>query len=80
LTDICYIENAMSIDERLEYLLKVQESHEANINRLFDLHAQLADLHAQGAKRIAAIENSLKEFIQHTDQTLNSVARILASH
>jgi hypothetical protein len=56
----------MTIDERLEYLLKSQESQEANLNRLFDLHAQT--------------EQVLGRFISRTDETLNKMARILEIH
>ena len=56
----------MTIDERLEYLLKSQESQEANLNRLFDLHAQT--------------EQALGRFISRTDETLNTMARILENH
>jgi hypothetical protein len=56
----------MTIDERLEYLLKSQESQEANLNRLFDLHAQT--------------EQALGRFISRTDETLNKMARILEIH
>jgi hypothetical protein len=56
----------MTIDERLEYLVKSQESQEANLNRLFDLHAQT--------------EQALGRFISRTDETLNKMARILEIH
>ena len=56
----------MTIDERIEFLLKVQESHEANLNRVFDLQAQT--------------EQALGRFISRTDETLNTMARILESH
>ena len=56
----------MTIDERIEYLLKVQESHEANLSRIFELHAQT--------------EQALKRFILRTDETLNTMARILEHH
>ena len=56
----------MTIDERIEFLLKVQESHEANLSRLFDLHAQT--------------EQALGRFISRTDETLNTMARILENY
>jgi hypothetical protein len=56
----------MTVDERIEYLLKVQESHEANLSRLFDLQA--------------ANEKALGQFISRTDEVLNTMARILESH
>lgn len=55
----------MTIDERIEFLLKVQESHEANLSRLFELHAQT--------------EKALGRFISRTDETLNTM-RILENH
>ena len=63
----------MTIDERIEFLLKVQESHEANLSRLFDLHAE----HERAAART---EQALGRFISRTDETLNTMARILESH
>jgi hypothetical protein len=56
----------MTIDERIEFLLRVQESHEANLSRLFDLHEQT--------------EKALGRFISRTDETLNTMARILENH
>jgi hypothetical protein len=56
----------MTVDERLEYLVKVQESHEADLGRLFDLHAQT--------------ELALGRFISRTDETLSTMARILEHH
>jgi hypothetical protein len=56
----------MTVDERLEYLLKVQESHEADMGRLFDLQAEN--------------EKVLGRFITRTDEVLNTMARILESH
>lgn len=56
----------MTIDERIEFLLKVQESHEANMSRLFELHAET--------------ERALGRFISRTDETLNTMARILEHH
>jgi len=56
----------MTIDERIEFLLKVQESREANLSRLFELHAQT--------------EHALGRFISRTDETLNTMARILEHH
>jgi len=56
----------MTIDERIEFLLKVQESHEANLSRVFDLHEQT--------------EKALGRFISRTDETLNSMARIPENH
>jgi hypothetical protein len=56
----------MTIDERIEFLLKVQESHEANLNRVFDLQAQT--------------EQALGRFITRTDEMLNTMARILENH
>jgi hypothetical protein len=56
----------MTVDERLEYLLKVQESHEADLTRLFDLHAKT--------------ELALGRFLSRTDETLNTMARILENH
>jgi hypothetical protein len=56
----------MTVDERLEYLVKVQESHEADLSRLFDLHAQT--------------ELALGRFISRTDETLNTMGRILEHH
>jgi len=53
----------MTIDERIEFLLKVQESHEVNLGRLFELHAQT--------------EQALGRFISRTGETINSLARIL---
>ena len=63
----------MTIDERIEYLLKVQESHEANLNRLFELHAEQE-------KAAAQTERALGRFISRTDETLNTMARILEHH
>jgi hypothetical protein len=63
----------MTIDERIEFLLKVQESHEANLSRLFDLHAE----HEKAA---ALTEQALRRFISRTDETLNTMARILEHH
>ena len=63
----------MTIDERIEFLLKVQESHEANLSRLFELHAE--------QERAAALtEQALRRFISRTDETLNTMARILEHH
>jgi hypothetical protein len=56
----------MTIDERIEFLLKVQESHEANLSRLFELHGET--------------ERALGRFISRTDETLNAMARILEHH
>lgn len=63
----------MTVDERLEYLLKVQESHEGNLNRLFDLQAQ-------NERAISRNEALLGQFMSRTDQMLNTMARILESH
>ena len=63
----------MTIDERIEFLLKMSESHEANSSRLFELHAELLELHAQ-------TERALGRFISRTDETLNTMARILEHH
>ena len=63
----------MTIDERIGFLLKVQESHEANSSRLFDLHAELSEAHAE-------TERALGRFISRTDETLNTMARILEHH
>ncbi len=63
----------MTVDERLEYLLKVQESHEADRNRLFDLQAE-----TQVA--IAKTEILVGRFISRTDEMLNTMARILENH
>jgi len=63
----------MTVDERLEYLLKVQESHEADLSRLFDLQAE-----TQSA--ITKTEVLLGRFISRTDETLNTMARILQNH
>jgi energy-converting hydrogenase A subunit M len=56
----------MTIDERIEFLLKVQESHEASLSRLFELHAET--------------EQALRRFLSRTDETLNTMARILEHH
>jgi hypothetical protein len=56
----------MTVDERIEFLLKVQESHEANLNRLFDLHEQT--------------EKTLGRFILRTDEMLHTRARIVENH
>jgi energy-converting hydrogenase A subunit M len=56
----------MTIDERIEFLLKMSESHEANSSRLFELHAET--------------EQALARFISRTDETLNIMARILEHH
>jgi hypothetical protein len=56
----------MTVDERLEYLLKVQESHEADLSRLVE-----AQVHTDSA---------LARFIGRTDETLNTMARILEIH
>ena len=53
----------MTIDERIESLLKAQESCEVNPSRLFELQAQT--------------EQALERFISRTDETLNTMARIL---
>jgi hypothetical protein len=63
----------MTIDERIEFLLKVQESHEANLSRLFDLHAE----HEKATSRNEAL---LGQFISRTDEVLNTMARILEHH
>lgn len=63
----------MTVDERLEYLLKVQESHEADLSRLFDLQAE-------NEKAISRNEALLGRFITRTDEVLNTMARILESH
>ena len=63
----------MTIEERIEFLLKVQESHEANFSRLFELHAE----HERAA---AETERALGRFISRTDETLNTMARILEHH
>jgi hypothetical protein len=60
----------MTIDERIEALIKMQESHEANLDRLFELSAQSFELHAKN-------ETALARSIQHTDETFNRIARIL---
>lgn len=51
----------MTIDERIEYLLK--QIHEVAPSRLFELHAQT--------------EQALERFISRTDVTLNTMGRIL---
>jgi hypothetical protein len=56
----------MTIDERIEFLLKAQERREANPSRRFELHAQT--------------EQALGRFISRTDETLNTMARFLESH
>ena len=56
----------MTVDERLEYLLKVQESHESDLTRLVEAQA-----HTDAA---------LARFIVRTDETLNTMARILEVH
>jgi hypothetical protein len=53
----------MTIDERIEFLLKAQESREVNPSRLFELQAQTGQ--------------ALERFISRTDVTLNTMARIL---
>ena len=63
----------MTVDERLEYLLKVQESHEADLGRVFDLQAE-------NEKAISRNEALLGRFITRTDEVLNTMARILGSH
>lgn len=63
----------MTVDERLEYLLKVQESHEANLNRLFDLQAE-------NQKATSRNEALLGQFMKRTDDVLNTMARILDVH
>lgn len=63
----------MTIDERIEFLLKVQESHEANLNRLFDLQAATQ-------ASIARTDALVGRFITRTDEMLNTMARILENH
>jgi hypothetical protein len=63
----------MTVDERLEYLLRVQESHEANLNRLFDLQAETQ-------VSITKTEVLVGRFVSRTDEILNTMARILESH
>ena len=63
----------MTVDERIEYLLKAQESHEANLNRLFGLQAA-------NEKAISRNEALLGKFISRTDEVLNTMARILEHH
>jgi hypothetical protein len=63
----------MTVDERLEYLLKVQESHEADLSRLFDLQAETQ-------VSMAKNEALLGRFLSRTDETLNTMARILEHH
>ena len=63
----------MTVDQRIEFLLKVQESHEANLNRLFELQAETQS-------SITRSEAVLARFISRTDETLNALARILENH
>jgi len=63
----------MTVDERLEYLVKVQESHEADLGRLFDLQAE-------NEKAISRNEALLGRFITRTDEVVNKMARILEIH
>jgi hypothetical protein len=56
----------MTVDERLEYLLKVQESHEADLSRLVEAQAHT--------------DTALARFISRTDEVLNAMARILQIH
>jgi hypothetical protein len=70
----------MTIDERIEFLLKMQESHEANLNRLFDLQAETQAAIARSHEVVTRNEAVLGRFISRTDETLNMMARILESH
>jgi hypothetical protein len=63
----------MTIDERIEVLLKIQESHEADLHRLFELQAETQ-------VSITRSEAVLARFISRTDETLNTMARILEHH
>lgn len=63
----------MTFDERLEYLLKVQESHESDLTRLVEAQAHLVEAQAQ-------TDAALARFIVRTDETLNTMARILEVH
>jgi len=63
----------MTVDERLEYLLRVQESREANLNRLFDLQAETQ-------ASITKNEVLFGRFMSRTDEMLNTMARILENH
>ena len=56
----------MTVDERLEYLLKAQGRRKADMSSLIDLQAET--------------EKILGRFISRTDETLNTMARILESH
>jgi hypothetical protein len=51
----------MTVDERIEYLLKAQDSREAKRNRLLDLHAQTQKAH--------------RCFMARTEKALKSMAR-----
>jgi len=70
----------MTIDERIEFLLKVQESHEANLNRLFDLQAETQSAIARSHEAIMKNEALVGRFISRTDEMLNTMARILEHH
>ena len=63
----------MTIDERIEFLLRVQESHEANLNRLFDLQSATQ-------ASIARTDALVGRFVSRTDEMLNTMARILEHH
>lgn len=63
----------MTIDERISFLLPMQESHEANLNKVFDLQAEAERQHAR-------TEAALARFISRTDETLNTMARIRENH
>jgi hypothetical protein len=56
----------MTMDERIEFLLRVQESHQANLTRLFELREQT--------------EKALGRFRSRTDRPLPTVARIPESY
>ena len=63
----------MTIDERIEFLLKVQESPEANLAGLFDLQAATQ-------VSIARTDALVGRFITRTGEMLNTMARILENH
>ncbi len=52
----------MTIDERIELLLKAQASHEAKLNLIIDLHAKT--------------QQASRRFMRNTDRALQSMARI----
>ena len=53
----------MTIDERLAILTKVQESHDAEISRLVDLHAELAFAQKRTESILATVLENMNRLV-----------------